>query len=39
MSELYTLNTAHVYSSLIVGAVGSYVGNISPPLLNYLKVE
>ena len=29
----------NVYSSLIVGAVGSYVGNISPPLLNYLKVE
>ena len=39
MSELYTLNTAHVYSSLIVGEVGSFVANITPPLLDYWKVE
>ena len=39
MSELYTLNTVHVYSSLIVGAVGSFVANITPPLLDYWKVE
>ena len=29
----------NVYSSLIVGAVGSFVANITPPLLDYWKVE
>ena len=29
----------NVYSSLIVGAVGSFVANIPPPLLDYWKVE
>ena len=28
----------NVYSSLIVGAVGSFVANITPPLLDYWKV-
>ena len=28
----------NVYSSLIVGAVGSFAANITPPLLDYWKV-
>lgn len=29
----------NVYSSMVVGAVGSFLANITPPLLEYWKID